>query len=421
MKKWYKLDNAAKIFPSVSSKKRSNVFRLSFNLTEEVDAKVLQEALNYTLTRFRSFKVKLKKGLFWYYFDENTDKINVFEESPFICQPFKRRDNNGYLFKVSYFQKRITLEMFHSLTDGTGALEFLKSLVFNYLIFKGYELESENLILTDIEHLNEESQDSFVKNYDRRIKASPRDKKALQLKGTPYEENWLSLIMGEVDVMELKNVAKKYNATITEFISACIIYSAIKTPYLFEHKKKPIQLFVPVNLRNFFPSKTLRNFSLFIATGAEISNKITFEDVIEIVKTDFTNELQKDRLQARIVANVMIEKNFLMRIVPLIIKEIVLKLGYNAWGDSINSLTYSNLGKVNLPKSMEPFIDNVVFINGASFTSPINIGSISYKNKLVIAFPSVIIERDIQREFFRLLANFGLNVTIETNELEVLS
>jgi len=419
MRNWYKLDNAAKIFPSVSNKRRTNVFRLSFTLKEDINPEILQEALEVTINRFLPMKVKLKKGIFWYYFDLNREKPFIVEESPYLLQRFNRRGNNGYLFKIMYYQKRISLEIFHSLTDGTGALEFLKAVVFNYLLLKGYNLDSENLILTDVENVHEELQDSFVKNYDKRIKLIPREEKALQIKGNLYEEHWLSLIIGTIDVDQIKKVAHEYGATITEFISACLIYAASKSLFLFEKKKKPFQIFVPVNLRRFFPSKTLRNFSLYIKTGAEIDSNIIFDDIISFVKEDFRTELVKDRMHARIVGNVTIERNIFMRLVPLFIKEIALKIGYKAWGDSANSMTFSNLGKVQIPSSMHPYIETVIFTNGASFTSGINCGSISFGNKLTISFTSSIVERDLQKEFYRLLAEFGIQVTIVTNHLEV--
>jgi NRPS condensation-like uncharacterized protein len=178
-------------------------------------------------------------------------------------------------------------------------------------------------------------------------------------------------------------------------------------------------MLVPVNLRKVFPSKTLRNFSLVISSGCKIDEELSFDEILKIVKEDFAYGLRKEYLHAQIVANVMLEKNIFMRITPLFLKTIAMKIGYKAWGDSINSLTISNLGKVDLPKGMEKYIDKIVFTNGASSTIPINCGVVSHKNKLVISFSSAIIERDFQREFFRILSNFGVGIVIESNELEV--
>ncbi len=420
MNKWYKLDNAAKIFPSVTNDKRSNVFRLSVVITEEIDPSLLEEALNLTIIRFPPLKVKMKRGLFWYYFEENEAKALVSPESPYICQRIRRRENNGYLFRVSYYSSRINLEVFHSLTDGTGALEFLKALVYNYLIITGKKIDSENLVLTsEIENAYEEYQDSFVKNYDASLKNNKRDPQALQFKGTQYDDSYISIVTGEASVSKLKEVSHRYSSTITEFLTACLIYSANNQINLFEKKNKPFQVLIPVNLRKHFPSKTLRNFSLFISAGHHLKPDLSFEEILEAVKTVFENELKKEKLHERIVANVTIEKNIFLRVVPLVLKEIVLKIGYLAWGDKLNSMAFSNIGLVKLPKEMEPYVRKFIFSNSATGTSPGNLGAISYQDKIQLTFAGAIHERDLQREFFRILGKFGLEIIIETNELEV--
>jgi NRPS condensation-like uncharacterized protein len=419
MRKWYRLDNAAKIFPSVSNKKRTNVFRLSFLLKEPIDKEILKEAVSTTLHRFPSLKVRMKRGLFWYYLEENDAQVYVYEETPFMTSRLKRKANNGYMFKVFYFDHRISLEMFHSLTDGSGAMEFLKAIVYNYLVLKGYSIDSEDMILTDLESFDEEAQDSFLKNYDNRLPKNPREKKAVQIEGTPYQDNWRSLIIGKLDIGELKEVAHRYSATISEFICGCLIESALQIPTFFERKHRPFQIFIPVNLRKYFISHTLRNFSLYLATGVYLDQKLSFEEIMEIVKKDFERELKKEKLQSKIAANVMLEKNIIMRLVPLILKELVLKIGYNAWGDSPNTLTFSNLGKTDLPKQMEPLVEDIIFANGASNTSPVNIAAVGYQNRFNISFSSSIAERDIQREFFRIVSGFGINVILESNEPEV--
>ncbi|MGD9604691.1 MAG: hypothetical protein AB7V00_00885 [Bacilli bacterium] len=419
MNKWYRLDNAAKVFPSVSGRKRSNIFRLAMTLKEEVDPDILQIALEETINRFPSFKVKLKRGFFWFYFEENLETPKVAIESPNICKNINFRDQQKYLFRLNYYHNRISLEMFHALTDGSGALEFLKAIVYKYLLLMGKQVRPENVILTDIETRNEESQDSFVQNYSTKVKAIRKEKKALKLKGNRYQHDWITVVNGTVGVDKLKEVSKKYQMTITEFISTCLNLAASKSINLFENKNRPFQLFIPVNMRRFFPSKTLRNFSLYIRTSMFLNDNMTFDEVRAIVKDDFSHQLQKESLHQLLMANVKIEKNIVMRLVPLFLKEIVLKIGYNAWGDSPNSICYSNLGVCDLPQSMHEYINDVIFTNGATFTTPINIGSISFGNKMVFSISSSMLERNIQRDFFRLLAEFGLDVIVETNELEV--
>lgn len=421
MKKWYKLDNAAKIFPSVSNERRSNLFRISFTMQEEIDPLLLQSALDMTIDRFSTFKVKLKSGLFWYYLEENKEAPIVVKEDPYILKTFNLRESKGYLFRVSYYHKRIILEVFHVLTDGYGGLEFMKSLTYNYLTLKGNKINSQNMILSDLETTVEESQDSFVKSYDGRIKINRTEHKARHFTGTIYEENWISLITGKISEEDMRMLCYKYDCSNTQFIASCIIKSAYASKDIIDKKRKnPFQVFVPVNLRRFFESKTIRNFSLYVRTFVDLENELTFEEIVSKVKTDLTGELQKEKLFARMMSNVKWEKMLVMRIVPLFIKKIAFKIAYVACGESANSFSLSNLGKIELPNDMKQFVDEVVFSNGAGDSAPINMGVTSYNGNINMTFTSKIIERNLQKEFFRTLSSLGAKVIVETNELEVL-
>lgn len=209
-RRWYKLDNAAKIFPSVSNRGRTNVFRLSFEMKEEVDPLLLQHALEQTIKRFPMLNVRLRKGMFWYYFEDNDQTPKVEEENPYICRMFEGlRDNNGFKFRLSYFDKRISLETFHSLTDGTGALEFLKSIVYTYLELQDITISASNILTEEVEMINEESLDYFNLHYNAKLKNTRKEVKALQFKSPQYEDDWLGVIIGTADVKQIKDLSKK--------------------------------------------------------------------------------------------------------------------------------------------------------------------------------------------------------------------
>ena len=129
MSKWYSLDNAAKIFPPSKSKKDPKIFRFSVTLFDEVKVDVLNKALNETLDEYPIFKSSLRKGIFWYYLEEENKVYEVKKEDKCPCSKI----SNNNLFEVSVYKNRINLEVDHALTDGTGTLTFLKSLVANYL------------------------------------------------------------------------------------------------------------------------------------------------------------------------------------------------------------------------------------------------------------------------------------------------
>ena len=134
--KWEKLDNAAKIFPSTANRRDTKVFRFSCELYENVDKSILQSALDKTLKEFPIFKSAMRKGLFWYYLKPFDVPAKVTEEHTPPCSAIYDPNKYSLLFNVTYFKKRINLEVYHSLTDGTGAMQFLKTLVFYYIILK---------------------------------------------------------------------------------------------------------------------------------------------------------------------------------------------------------------------------------------------------------------------------------------------
>ena len=143
MKTWVKLDNAAKIFPVVSNKQRTNLFSIAFSLTEKVDPVILQEALHITILKFPSFKMRLRSGMFWFYLEENKQLPIVEKENAHILEPIDKYQSRGYLFRVVYFENKITMEVFHTLTDGYGATEFMKALVYCYLNLLEKNIEDE--------------------------------------------------------------------------------------------------------------------------------------------------------------------------------------------------------------------------------------------------------------------------------------
>lgn len=418
MRNWVRLDNAAKIFPTISNKSRTNLYSIAFYLNELVDPIILQEALEITISRFKSFRVRLRAGIFWYYLEEIRSEPVVIPEKAHILETFDKYESRGYLFRIMYFQSKITIEVFHSLTDAYGATQFMKSLIYQYLILKGHKINPENKILINFENSFEETSDSFLRIYDENIKADTSEERGLHFKGTPYEDYWLALYTGIVPKTQFKSVIEKYQCSYTQFLVGAISYSAMKVKYLLEKKKYPFQVFVPVDLRRMFQSKSLRNFSMIVKAKFDLNPDMNLGDYIEIAKSQLKEKLQENYLLPRINGNVKYEKMFIMRIVPLFIKKVALKIGYAKMSTKPDSFCVSNLGNIDLPKDMEKFVDKIIFSNGSMKMTPLNMGVTYYKDNIYMTITSSICERDFQREFFRVLVSEGLDVTLETNDCE---
>ncbi len=418
---WYTLDNAAKIFPAVYKRSDTNSYRLSALLKENIDPNILKKATIDALKRFPSLCVKLKRGAFWYYLEHNYNTPIIEEEDSYLFNSVHIHTHNGFMFTVSYFGRRISLEMFHALTDGTGASEFLKTIVYYYLIHTGKDIKNDGSVQTDeVEKLSAETLDDFNENYESKVKAPDKEPRAFQMKGKYYKDNWTGLVQLIAEVDNLKQVAHKYDATITGLMGAVILYSLYNV--YFKDKKTPkhnLRLFLPINARKYFNSHSMRNFMLYTRTTGEFRNKsLTFEDVVGYVK-DTLSKVNRDLLMRQLVSNVNIEKNFLVKILPLPIKNFIMRIAYKMHGQDSNTVSFSNLGKLTIPEDMSPFIERFEFMIGVSKLSPVNMGAVSVNNTFVFSYASKFVDRDVIQQIASNMASLGIKVTVETNDLEV--
>lgn len=215
---WRKLDNSAKIFPISNGKKYSTVFRLSAVLREKVNQKILEEAVNIVLEEYKSFKVRMKTGFFWYYLEYNPKKPIIKEEKEYPCKYIDPKTNNQYLFKVTYFDKKINIDIFHSLTDGNSGNIFFREIIYTYLELAHPDVFKEQRKIRKIDYNTE---DSYVKNYDKKAKSNVSAKKAYLLKGNTIPFGAVSAIHEIIDLEDLKEETKKYNITITRIFNCC--------------------------------------------------------------------------------------------------------------------------------------------------------------------------------------------------------
>ncbi len=422
LRKFYDLDNAAKIFPAVAYENRSYMFRLSVVFKESVEPQILQEALEKTTQRFINFNVRLRKGWFWHFFEENPNKPKLFQETGFVSQYLIPAENNDFLFKTMYYGNRLSVEFFHALTDGTGALEFINALTFNYLQLKGYELTDDGKIRHPLSKPSfAEVDDEFMKIYDKHKFVKLKEPQADHLKGTTYADGYLAALHTYFKVDELKVLVKRLGVTITEFFSAVITYAYIKSDRASKHKNL-YRLLIPVNARKYYQSISLRNFVSFIRVNYDLNNKdITFTELLEYIKTSFKEELAPEKIYERMISNVKYEKNFFNRLAPLPLKILVMKSIYGMIGESMNSISFSNIGVVDIPESMKPYISHYQFNISSSPEQPKVVSSVTFGNTLCFSFVSNIIERDLEKEFFQIIYEQGLTPTIEASEWEVLS
>ena len=418
--RWVRLDNAAKIYPAARRRNWSNVFRQSVTLTEEVDIDVLISALEVTVRRFPSIAARLRKGAFWYYLQQLASAPDIREEYSYPLTYMSKEEMRQCAFRIIVFHKRIAVEFFHSLTDGTGAMIFLKTLVAEYLEQKySIAIPCECGILDRREPpAEEELEDCFPKNAGA-VPASRRDTNAWRMSGEPNRDGFLNLTCFKIPVAEALDMAHRYNATLTVFMSAVMMKALLnlqkeKIPYV--RNQERIKLLIPINLRHLFPSNTLRNFAMY--TIPELDPRLgdyTLEEICKIIKHKMGAEFTAKHMGCVIATNVNDEKNPLVRLIPLPLKNLVMKAVFDSVGEKKSCLSFSNLGQVKVPAVMEPYIMRFDFILGVQAAAPYNCGMLSFGDTIYINFIRNIKEPELERHFFAVLQKSGLSATVESN------
>lgn len=425
---WNRLDNAAKIFPSTTNKNDTKVFRVACELTEEIDPVILKLALDETLQQFPVFLSTLKRGLFWYYLERSNIKPEIGLETTAPCSTLYI-DKEQLLFEVTYYMHRINLEVHHILTDGMGAFQFLRSLILHYLIIK-YPSTFKDFVFdigydaTEFEKID----DSFDRYYSNQNKYKininqQAPENAFQIRGSKLPEQQLLIIEGIVNTKAILEKAHQYKATLTEFICAVFVYS-IYNEMKIRERNKPVVINIPVNLRKFFPSLSARNFFSVINVGYkfdsndpyisdfDILETELFSKVLSNIKNDFKKNLTKENLQIRLDQLMWAEKNIFSRIIPLVIKDITLKMIH---GTALKKSTasMSNLGNVEMPEQAKPYIKTIdAFVS----TSKIQMVMCTYEGSLTMSITSKYLNTHIQKNFFKILSSTGIEVRILSNQ-----
>lgn len=421
---WYKLDLSAIVYPTLQRRDFSSVYRLSVVLKEEIQPEVLQKALDMTLPRFPTYKAAIRKGLFWRYLEPN-DRPGPFvqEDVKNPCQPMYFKANNRYLIRVYYFRNRIALEAHHSLGDGTGGMCVLQTLTAVYLRLLGHNEIGNGGFVLDIDGVpgEDELEDAYMKYANAKVCPPRLQEKAYRIRGTAEPFYTLNIIDGIMSVSEVMAVAKKYHATITEYLNA-VLLQALLTKQLKENRirLRPVKIAMPVNLRRFFPSNTLRNFITMIYPGIDPRlGEYTFEDIVEQVHNYMRYYINEKLLRGDITTNAATQRNPLIRVVPLFLKDLVVKTFYTKVQDRNSSAGLTNMGAMKVPEGMKPYIDRFDIYMGQPFSRRTNCAIISYGDVLTVNFASSIIETDVERYFFRRLVQDGIHVKIESNRERV--
>ncbi len=418
--RWLALDNAAKIFPASMSRNWTNLFRLSATLYEKVDVATLKVALDVTVRRFPSIAMRVRRGLFWYYLEEVPRAPEILEEKPYPLSRMPFDDISKCAFRVIVYERRIAVEFFHALTDGNGGLVFLKTLVSEYLYQKyGVKVPAGNGVLDRLEEPSDaELEDSFLK-YAGPTPASRADTDSFRINGKREVDGFRTNTSFILDADKIVAESKKRGVTVTAYLTSVLMCAAMRVQeerVLNKKKYLPIKVCVPVNLRKLFPSRTLRNFVLYATPGIDPRlGKYEFDEICDIVHHQLKLQITDKNMAAMIATNVNSEKPLAMKLVPLFIKDIVMKMIFNAVGERKSCFSFSNLGAERMPEEFMRYVERLDFVLGSQSSSPYNTSAITYNGKLVLNIIRNIAEPVLEYEIYHVLRELGIMPIAESN------
>ena len=418
--RWLRLDNAAKIYPAARRQNWSNVFRVSVTLSEKVDTAVLQSALDVTARRFPSLAARLRKGVFWYYLQELDHAPAISEEWSYPLAQMSAEEVRRCAFRVIAYENRIAVELFHSLTDGNGALVFLKTLTAEYLQQKyGVYIPAEDGVLGRLEEPTEEELEDSFQKYAGNAPASRKGNDAWRFWGTPEKNGRVNLTCFRIPVDQALKLSHQYGVTLTVFMSAVIMQALQqlqkqKVPDV--RRRKPIKVLIPINLRRLFPSRSLRNFVLYTTPELMTSlGEYSFREICQVVHHWMALENTPKQMSKLIETNVSTERMLIVRLMPLFIKNIVMKAVFDSVGERKSCLSISNLGAVKIPDAMKPYVERMDFILGVQATAPYNCGILSYDGTMYVNFIRSIREPELENAVRRVLEELGMEFQVEGN------
>ena len=414
--KYIPLDNAGKIFPGQNSKRWANLYRLTAELKEEVDPVLLKKALAKTLDRLPTFKVKMHDGFFQNYFERNDLECPVNPDIKNGCYRINYKENNGYLIRVYYHCRRISIDYYHAVCDGYGASVFMSTLVGEYLRLKGYSI-SHNQFVLDVNEKprNEEIEDAYERYATSKKTAKLLESPAYHATGTKLPMHMCNYTAATMSFKELHALSKSYGVTVTELLAAVLLEVHYKKQLREGKSKKDVSVQIPVNLRKAFPSESVRNFVICLTVKMPYRKEgFTFEEIVKSVSAQLKKVNNYDFLHAYITQTVNLQTK-LLRFVPLALKNTGVSVSFHFGAEFSTTVLLSNLGPINIPDDMKEHIERYYLHTGPGLVNGARCGVVSLGDKLTLTFSNVYKESDIEWDFMAKLASLGVAVKAETN------
>lgn len=412
---WYKVDNVAKVFLATHNQRDTRTLRVSVVLNEKINPEELQLALEQTIKSRSQFQMRIRRGIFWHYMEKTDYKPIVREENERICPILYGPFYKGVLhYSVTYYKNRINLEIFHALSDGTGALDFLNLLTLNYLK-RVHNGKMENVSIDSHSSENERNRDSYEQFYDKKSKLAKKKelpKNAYQITGHKLPFNQMRFFEIHMSAKEVLQNAKKRSVGVTSYLSAQLML-AFYDEMSVSKQKLPVTISMPVNLRNFYKSNTGRNFFNNISVSHVFEGTEEVETLVREVQNQMNENLSPETIKSQMNSYSRFEHLLLARMIPLAIKQPVIRFFAKKNSKTVSAVV-SSLGVLKVPIELEPYIKSYsAFCSHEGFFTTV----MTYGDDLVMGVSDVYENTDVLWNFIKRMREDGNNIALYASDV----
>ncbi len=409
--RWMKTDTASIMFSCLSTKQWGRTFRMAVILNEDVQPEVLKKAVADLATRHPSMYTHLKKGFFWNYQEGSVLLPEIREEFTRPLLPITYRNDGRPDFRIVYYKKRLALETAHTMGDGMGVNAY-----FNALLIRYFELCDDfhapyNPVPFDEQEIDNAFNTFYQKNGAKDVEP---ENKAYQLEGK-IEHGFLQLIFAMAKTEELVKKAKEKGLTVTEYLTVALILGTIRAAS--KPINEPVTIAIPVNLRRFFPTKSVRNFTIQsrIDFNPEGKKDYTFDEICAAVSGQLKKRLEINELQKILNNFGSLANNPVLGLVPNFIKQPVLR-ARQAASHGNNTTILTNTGESELSPELKGKIIRADGVNGdtSGYGLISTCSALSCNGIFNLCFSICSHDTTWARECVRVLTEQGLNVRIES-------
>ena len=397
----FPLDNASILFLSLIRPHHTNNFRISAKLRHPVCPHTLQLAVDRIHKRFPSVIAGFRQD-FFHYRQVASLEPPIVQPDPGLLKPMTKEELRNCAFRVYHRDNTVSIEVFHALTDGFGAISTITALIKEYLHISGNQKIPLALPAPE-EAQSHEVEDSYLEMAEAKPRHLPS--RFSYLLPRPANADWKVRSSSlTLETKKLLDAAHSHGVTLNTLLTAMMASSVMELQVKEKGTKglKPVRIMVPANLRKLVGSRTLRNCSLYsLPTLEGHQHSLSIPEICKVMEEQLKVQLSRENLTAMASYNVRTQNAWFFKMLPWKLKSAAMRLGYRFFGESNSSLTLTNLGLVKMPEELQPHVEDVQCYMTPRVSSPYGCTIISFGDKLTLNMSRFCPQDELGNLFFQ--------------------